>query len=104
MESSAPYAPEAQDTGGGRHLTALNEALAAATWLTPVDAAVVEYARGLARGMDGAEARAVEEYGVATVQESAQYLLALKALRLDAASRMKDAAPAAPAMLNVANY
>lgn len=108
-QETAPAAPVppgavAQDVGGGRHTAALERAIGAADWLGPLDAAVIEYARGLARGLDAAEVSAMSEFGVSGVSESPQYLLALKALRLDAATRIKEAAAPSMPALSVANY
>jgi hypothetical protein len=100
VEYTSPVAeakPQRRRTAG-RHAEALEDALAAAPWIEAADAALVEYARSIARGMDAAEA-AFEGDSDITVKPEPQYLAALKALRLDPASRHKASAAAeAPAI------
>lgn len=103
-EAPEPAPPPRQAAVGGRHISALDAALRVASWITPADAPVVEYARALAAQLDSKEAAAAD-LGGGLVSESPQYLLALKALRLDPASRAKEAdRPVAPPMFDAAGY
>lgn len=98
-EAVTDSAPVRQDTGGGRHRTAFETALAAADWINGTHAAAVEYARSLADLLDAASLE-----GILPGRAEPQYLLALKALGLHYVAPVKAAeAPAAP-MLNVSNY
>lgn len=94
---SVALGAEAQASGGGRHRTALEEAVAAATWLTSVHAAAVSYARSLADLLDASSLE-----GLLPGRAEPQYLLALKALGLVHTPAAAESDK--PAMLNVSGY